>query len=277
MSNDPASLPPPAGAFRYSDDAGDSRAAADARVARAEERLVMLRELAEIGMAMTRKLGRRVLEAPDDDAPDPAPAEPAGPKSAPKAAPGPRHDPAESFARLSRAVRLTLAFEAKTDEQLADLRAGGKDRPVKGRRRGVAVHDDGYDDDDDDHDDDGEYDEDDDGQMLPPAKDYPSAHRNVIRDRVHEAINAEVSDVYRAHEVLDDLYERLTEGDRYDALVNRPLRETVEAICEDLGLNPDWSRWTGEGWLPPPPEAPRYVWQSCWAPGASRPIKRRRQ
>jgi hypothetical protein len=253
-------------------------AAADPRIARAEERLAMLRELAEIGMAMTRRLARRTLEAPDDDAADPAPAEAAGgkdaPKSAaPKTAPGPRHDPADSFARISRAVRLTLAFEAKTDDQLAELRAGGKDRPAKDRRRAVAANDDG---DYDDHDDD--YDDEDDDRMLPPAKDYPSPRRNLIRDRVHDAINAEVTDVYRAHEVLDDLYERLTEGERYDTLVNLPLREAVEAICDDLGLNPDWTRWTGEGWAPPRPDAPRYCWQSCWAPGASRPVlKRRRQ
>ncbi len=273
MSSDTAPPPPPPpGALTES--------GADPRIARAEQRLAMLRELSEIGMAMTRRLARRVLEAPDDDAADPGPAEAAGAKAAskaaPTAAPGPRLDSADSFAKISRAVRLTLAFEAKTDEQLADLRAGGKDRAAKGRRRGVAANDDRddgyYDNGDDDFD---EYD--DDGPMLPPAKDYPSPRRNVIRDRVHDAINAEVTDVYRAHEVLDDLYERLTEGERYDAIVNLPLREAVEAICEDLDLHPDWSRWTGEGWAPPPPNAPRYVWQSCWAPGASRPVLRRRR
>jgi hypothetical protein len=87
---------------------------------------------------------------------------------------------------------------------------------------------------------------------------------------VFEAINAEVGDVHKAHEVLDELHERLAEGDRYDAFVFRPVREAVEAIREDLGLNPDWSRWTDEGWPPPPSDAPRFVWQSCWAPGYSK-------
>jgi hypothetical protein len=27
------------------------------------------------------------------------------------------------------------------------------------------------------------------------------------------------------------------------------VRETVERLCRDLGLNPDWSRWDGEGWI----------------------------
>jgi hypothetical protein len=274
MSKDAASAPPTPGALSEGDEGP--------RIARAEQRLAMLRELADLGMAMTRDFTRRALEAPPPDPDDaPAAAGKAGAREASRAAPGPRHDPAESFARLSRAVRLTLAFEAKTDDHLADLRAGGKasgkDGPAKDRRRASAAHDADGDDyefeyDDDDRDDD-DYD---DGPMLPPAKDYPSAHRNVIRDRVRDAINAEVTDVYRAHEVLDDLHDYLQEGDRYDDLVFRPLRETVAAICDDLGLNPDWSRWTGETWAPPP-DGPRYCWQSCWAPGASRPRERRRQ
>ena len=40
---------------------------------------------------------------------------------------GPRHDPAESFARLSRAVRLTLALEATVEDQPSALRAGEAD------------------------------------------------------------------------------------------------------------------------------------------------------
>ena len=27
-----------------------------------------------------------------------------------------------------------------------------------------------------------------------------------------------------------------------------PLNETVERLCNDLGLDPDWSRWTGDDW-----------------------------
>jgi hypothetical protein len=260
-------------------DSPPPRDAADPRIARAEERLAMLRELAELGMSMTRAFTRRALESPptdDDDAPPPAlAAGKAVARETSRAIPGPRQDPAESFARLSRAVRLTLAFEVKTEGQLADLRAGGKDRPAKGRRRAAAVaHDadgDDYEYDDDDHDGDDDY-----GPMLPPAKDYPSAERNQIRDRVYEVINSEITDVYKAHEVLDDLYDRLREGDRYDDIVFRPIREAVAAICDDLGLNPDWSRWTDHGWMPRT-SGPNYVWQQVWAPGASRPEKRRRQ
>jgi hypothetical protein len=254
---------------------------ADPRIVRAEERLAMLRELAELGMSMTRAFARRALESPPtdpDDAPAPAPAPSAmaGAREASRAIPGPRHDPAESFARLSRAVRLTLAFEVKTEDQLANLRAGGKERPAKDRRRAAAVRDAGDDDYDYEYDDDDHDDDEDDGLLLPPAKDYPSAQRNQIRDRVFEVINSEITDVYKAHEVLDDLHDRLWEGERYDDFVFRPIREAVAAICDDLGLNPDWSRWTDDGWTPRT-SGPNYVWHRMWAPGASRPEKRRRQ
>jgi len=34
-----------------------------------------------------------------------------------------------------------------------------------------------------------------------------------------------------------------------DICAGRPLRETVERLCGDLALSPDWSRWDGEGWM----------------------------
>jgi hypothetical protein len=247
MSEDCLPVSPAWGA--HPDEDGDP-AAPDARVARAEERLAFLRELAELGMALTRDLVGRTLEAPD--APEPATAAAAdadAPKPAPRAIPGPRHDPADSFARLSRAVRLSLALEAKAEEELADILAGGKDRAAAGAKTATAAP---------------ANDEDFVFRVVP--RDYPSAHRNRIRDNVFEAINREITEVIPAHEALDALYERLFEGERYDAFVHRPLKEAVQGICEDLGLSPDWSRWTDEG-FPPRAEGERgYLWQMVWAP-----------
>jgi hypothetical protein len=47
------------------------------------------------------------------------------------------------------------------------------------------------------------------------------------------------------------------------------LKEAVAAICEDLGLNPDWSRWTDDG-FPQPTENPRRAWQRMWKPARRR-------
>ena len=196
----------------------------------------MLRELAELGMALAREVIRRALETPEN--PQAAPGAEATPASAPR--PAPRRDPADSFARLSRAVRLTLALEAAVEEQLSALRAPGMDRSLPSRDSAAAA-----DDDDDD------YTDDDDDSPLP--YDYPCARRNTIRDAVFDVINREITDIYPAQEILDTLYERLTEGERYDAFVHAPLRVAVAAICEDLGLHPDWTDWVGDDWTPPPP------------------------
>jgi hypothetical protein len=251
MAKDAFPNPPASSALAESDGA----AVADPRIARAEERLAMLRELAELGMALTRELTRRTLEGPESLETPPAAEANSGanPKSAPRALPGPRHDPAESFARLSRAVRLTLALEAKTEGELSALIAGGMNRAAE--TPSVSGNDD-----------DGGY------RILP--RDHPSAYRNKIRDSVFDAIDREITDIYPAQDILNALYERLTEGERYDAFVHRPLREAVEAICEDLDLHPDWSRWTGDGWSPSP-EHKGPQWSAGWAPTYNPDRKRR--
>src|ERR1022692_2426117 len=82
-----------------------AEAPADPAVRRAEERLAMLRELAEIGMRLTRAVERRALaEAEAVEAPAAA-ARPAADRAN-------SFDPAAAFSSLSRAVRLTLALEA---------------------------------------------------------------------------------------------------------------------------------------------------------------------
>ncbi len=203
----------------------------------------MLRELAELGMAMTRELARRTLETPDSSEPAATPR------------PFPRLDPAEAFARLSRAVRLTLVLEARADEELAALCAGGAEGAAPTRANGR----------DDHHDHDGGH-----HWREDPPRDYPSAHRNQVRDAIYNVMNREITDLIPAQTMLDTLYERLTEGERYDTIIHRPFRETVEAICNDLGLHPDWSLWTGEGFAPLP-EHRRKQWEFLWAPTRKRP------
>jgi hypothetical protein len=220
-SGAPASCDPPATA--------DPAAAA---IARAERRLAMLGRLAELGMKLAEALTERAVSAPKD-------AEP-------------RHDPAESFARVSRAVRLTLALEAKADQDLAALRDGAEAAPSEPKWPQPPFDD----------------------PWGLKKRDHPSAHRNKIRDNVWDVLDHEVEDVYLAQEVLDALHERLTEGERYDAFLHRPLRESVQAICGDLGLTPDWSRWTDDG-FPPETRISRKDWASMWRPDPERAEERR--
>jgi len=170
----------------------------------------MLRELGELGMALARNLTRRTLEAPDDA--EASAGADAGARAASRAVAGPRHDPAESLARLSRAVRLTLALEARIEEELSALTAGDMD----GAAQSPAAAGDGDDDDDG-------------GFHLLPV-DHPSVHRNRIRDAVFDVINHEITDLLPAQEILDTLYERLIEGGRDGDFVHSPRQKSRESL-----------------------------------------------
>jgi hypothetical protein len=65
-------------------------------------------------------------------------------------------------------------------------------------------------------------------------------------------------------ELLDALEERLADDLPYIDVEYQPLRETVERLCADLGLSPDWSCWTEHGW----PEDPAEVFgaRPPWSP-----------
>ena len=172
----------------------------DPSVVLAESRIRMLRRLAEIGM----ELAERTLNT--------------------QVAPGKGRDPAEFYGPISRAIRLTLALEAKTDEELRDLKAGVVRKRKKERKRAARRHE------------------------AAAAKD--AAERAVkVRDLVAEAAEFEIADVYEFAQVYHALRERLDEDPAYDDCGVRPLRETVERLCKDLMLSPDWSRWEGEGWI----------------------------
>jgi len=121
MSQDAFLTPPPRTALPER----EAVTAPDPRIARAEERLAMLREMAEVGMALLRDLPCRSLET--QETPEAAPDADATSKPTPKPTPTPRHDPTDSFARLTRAIRLTFALEAVVEDRLDALRAGKLD------------------------------------------------------------------------------------------------------------------------------------------------------
>jgi hypothetical protein len=186
----------------------------DPSVLRAERRLRLLEELSEIGMALARGLRDQAqAEVIDGDA------------AAPR-----RRDPADAFARLSRAVRLTLALEAKTDQALKDLRAGVA--PAREEQRARAAE----------------------RARLARVEDQ-DVRRDQVFDLVFDAAKAEIDDNEAFGEVFEALTERLDEDEAYDDLLERPLREIVERLCHDLDLTPDWSRWQDDGWAPGYPPA----------------------
>jgi hypothetical protein len=194
-------------------------------ILRAERRLRLLEELAEIGMDLARTLRREALAVAD-------PAESAAPETSAT------NDPAGAFVRLSRAIRLTLALEARTDEALRALRAGvvteRETRRLEAGRRAAA-------------------------DVAARRK----THRERVQSLVMEAAEREIEDGEALFGVFAALEERLEEDEAYQDLERLPWRETVERLCADLQLTPDWSRWEGEGWTPEPPffRPPASVWR----------------
>jgi hypothetical protein len=161
-----------------------------------------------------------------------------------------QRDAADAFHTVTRALRLTMALETVTAERLHDLRAGVARRhreaeptaPVKAR------------------------------ETAEEADSLASmgVYRDTVRELVSEAIAAEVTEESLAREMRGQLRERLSERDLFGPLMCRPLREVVARICDDIGLTPDWSQWTGDGWSVEytPPRGPD--WPLPWKPRRAR-------
>ena len=205
----------------------------------------MLRRLSQLAMALCEASAAKALV-------ELAPAPPAETvQQEPPAPPPPsRRDPAETFIRMSRVVRLTLMARGKVADEIADLRAGRR-RPAAKERATTAAAAAAA----------AAAEQDAPGSPVDPdiwdrrelPVDHPSAHRNKLRDCVYAVINAdrEPVDFEALFDRFDRLYAGLIEGERYDAFIHRPLKETVAAICKDLNLEPDWSLWTADGFPNP--------------------------
>ncbi|HLZ82225.1 MAG TPA: hypothetical protein VKQ54_01575 [Caulobacteraceae bacterium] len=185
-----------------------------ASVARVERRLRMLDDLAEMAM----KLASRVTEwalAADGDA-------------STKGEPGdaPPDFAADDLAKLSRAVRLTLDLAGRLEETLARLRAG--ETLVRANRRR-------------------EHEE----RAARAQGRRETAARDKVNEQVAMVIFSESESESECSDLLDALAERLDDDVAYIDIEDEPLREVVERLCGDLGLKPDWSRWTKDGWRDP--------------------------
>lgn len=142
---------------------------------------------------------------------------------------------AKQFAVLSRIVRLTHALEARTGQAVSDLKAG-----------------------------------------RAPAPKTPQEHRKACRKRISRLVmeaadrECETPDAFDA--LVAALNERLDDDEAYLDITERPLGETIERLCRDLTLDPDLSRWDGEGWIDdgPPPRPPYSIFNTP----SARPLMR---
>lgn len=123
------------------------------------------------------------------------------------------------YARVARAVRLSLALQSRLVEDLKALEDDAS-------RRAVEVE----------------------AQRDERRAGLEDARRARVQTVIARVIEAEHSDSDTVEALLEDSAERLDDGDRFDALLTRPFSEIIDLICRDIGVTPDWSRLSQEGW-----------------------------
>jgi hypothetical protein len=171
---------------------------ADPREARAERRLAMLETLAEIGMALAGDLSRRVGEGLERGEPLDGGAV------------------ALEFSRVSRAVRQTIALEARLDqdrEALARMFAAeraARDRAIEQARI--------------------------------------EGRRRTVRLAVLGAIERAGGGYHQISRLSEALYERLEDPREDDDFVDLPVSALVSRICTALGVRADWDLWKTTDW-----------------------------
>jgi len=206
------------------DDDPDADELAARAPAWAQEHLEVLKDLRDMGMQLARNLTRRVLA--ETEAAEAA-AEAGEPQPAPRR--GAPIDPALSFSRISRAVRLTLALEARTHQAIEDAAL-----------RGAVANDDAPDSPD------GPIDYESIRRRM-----YPLLHGETdfeIRRAVQETIEAAYDDPDEAQALKAEVKELLEEDEAFWWHGQQPIGETIALICQDLGLTPDWDRWETRAW-----------------------------
>jgi hypothetical protein len=190
-------------------------------------KLGMLREIAEMGMEMAR-------DVRDQAVAEPAPDQPAKPSRDPDTL-------ARAFARLTRAVRMTIALHTRLEE---DHRRQSAENAAERERRAAAARD---------------------------------KHRAYQQAKVKRVIDATLDDAAGDDEdeagedsdererLEDEWRERLLDFDDYALGGQRSVGEIIARICRDLGVTPDWARWIDADWArdemaSKPPGSPYAVW-----------------
>jgi hypothetical protein len=155
------------------------------------------------------------------------------------AADAPSDFAADDLAKLSRAVRLTLDLAGRLEETLRRLRAGEIAVRAVRRQEGEA-------------------------RAARAGMARAAAARDNVAQQVAMVISSESESERESSDLLEALEERLTDDVAYIDVEDEPLREAVERLCADLGLKPDWSRWTDEGWPGQPSEV--FKTRRPWSP-----------
>jgi hypothetical protein len=157
------------------------------------EQVTLLSRLAEMGMGIAGVIERQVMAA---DAAGEAVSERA---------------PID-FARVARAVRLTLMLQARLIKDLED------------RERGLAQ------------------------RRAWDRNDLAKARKARVEHVVERIVGRQHTDIETVERLIWETSERLDREDLYGHVLDRPLSELIDMLCADMGLDPDWPRLAQEAW-----------------------------
>ncbi len=164
----------------------------DGAQALVRDRLAMLTRLGDAGLAIALALERQVTGEAE--------------------APVTQGDPALAYARVSRAVRMTVALQIKLIQDLPALQAGEATARVQCARRRTADR---------------------------------AGRLECILD---EVVLSQTDDD-DAEQLCAEAAERLEDEILHDGdVLDRPFSEVVADICADLGLEPDWAEVAEQSW-----------------------------
>ena len=234
---------------------------AERAAARGLRRSAMLDELAEIGMDLARAVRRQAMaqaaQAEAAVAKVEADRVEAGELVADVAPPGrialPGRGAADLglvFERIARAVRRTLALDARFEEEF-------RTRQERAAAAETAA------------------------QAETTSRETQAAAEGWRRKRAKigrhlgqliEANEDLADDVERREALLGDLYERLDEIDPEDEIADLPIGAVIQRIARSLRLRPDWIAWEDEDWAieeaeSDHPDSPYAAWRSDWGAG----------
>jgi hypothetical protein len=92
-------------------------------------------------------------------------------------------------------------------------------------------------------------------------------------ENLNEFENYNEFEKYMEREAPERYFQRFSKQqsleDKYAALLKGPLKDAIKAICEDLGLKPNWRLWTDNG-FPPPAGGTVEDWVTFFVPDADR-------
>ena len=184
--------------------AGVADAPASAR-ARIEGQLVMLDRLAQIGMELAEACGREAKAPPADALARP--------------------HPGLVFARVARAVRMTIALQSRLAKDLAALDWADEvaERARTTRRRTRLAH------------------------LVEDAARAKVAAKRAAGQQYWDEDQAEDE----IEQISSEAYERLIDAEDGD-ISGCPFSEVAAGICADLGLSPDWTARLLAAARPPP-------------------------